>query len=100
MHGVRIHDPCHGLLVSIHVGSRDIFFRTNEFDQLGGVAAGHAPQPPPRQLFRDAHDNTLPPPAKKVHHSTLPPPPPSHNAGVLHGDCRCVPECPPLSPPL
>src|SRR2546421_8944793 len=86
MHGVRIHDPCHGLLVSIHVGSRDIFFRTNEFDQLGGVAAGDALQLPPRHLFWGAEDTTPRPPPPEVYPPAPPPPPPRSSAGLLPRD--------------
>ena len=41
VHGVGVHDPGHGLLVGAHVGGGNVFFRADEFDQLGGVTAGH-----------------------------------------------------------
>ena len=42
VHGVGVHDPGHGLLVGAHVGRGNVFFRADEFDERGGVAAGHA----------------------------------------------------------
>src|SRR6202789_3324537 len=42
VHGVAVHDPGHGLLVGVHVGRGDVFFRADELDERGSVAAGHA----------------------------------------------------------
>ena len=42
VHGVGVHDPGHGLLVGIHVGRGNVFFRPDEVDDLRGVAPGHA----------------------------------------------------------
>ena len=44
VHGVGVHDPGHGLLVGVDVGRGNVFFRSDEVDDLGGVAAGHALQ--------------------------------------------------------
>ena len=41
VHGVGIHDPRHGLLVGIHVRSGNVFFRTDELDELRGVATSN-----------------------------------------------------------
>ena len=41
VHRVRIHDPRHSLLIRVHVRGGNIFFRTDEFDQLSRVAAGN-----------------------------------------------------------
>src|SRR5207245_7102848 len=72
VHGVRTHNPSHCLLVSIHVGSRDIFFRTNELNQLGGVAASHALKLAHGHLMRIADHTTLRPAERNVHHRALP----------------------------
>ena len=39
VHGIRVHDPSHGLFVGIHVGCGNVFFGTDKFEQLGGIAA-------------------------------------------------------------
>ena len=42
VHGVGVHDPGHGLLVGVDVGSGDVFFGADELDESCGVATGHA----------------------------------------------------------
>ena len=42
VHGVGVHHPRHDLFVGIDVGGGNVFFRADEFDQLRGVAPGHA----------------------------------------------------------
>ena len=70
VHRVGVHDPGHGLLVGAYVGGGNIFFRADEFDEFGGVAAGHAlefalghllgsqmmpPLAPPKGMLTTAH---------------------------------------------
>jgi len=59
VHGVGVHDPGHGLFVGAHVGGGDIFFRSDEFDEFGGVAAGHALEFALGHFFGVADDATL-----------------------------------------
>ena len=42
VHGVGVHHPRHDLLVGVDVGRGNVFLRTDELDEFGGVAAGHA----------------------------------------------------------
>ncbi len=39
VHGVRVHDPGHGLLAGAHVRRRDVALRTQPIGQFRGVAA-------------------------------------------------------------
>ena len=59
VHGVGVHDPGHGLLVGVHVGRGDVFFRADEGDEFGGVAAGHALELALGHVFGVADDATL-----------------------------------------
>jgi len=59
VHGVGVHDPCHGLLVCAHVGCGDVFFRADEFDEFGGVAASHALELALGHFFGVADDASL-----------------------------------------
>src|SRR5215472_8988716 len=54
VHGVGIHHPGHDLFVGIDVGSGNVFFWTDEFDQLCCVAARHALDFAHRHLVRIA----------------------------------------------
>src|SRR6185437_13583964 len=40
VHGIRIHEPRHDLLVGIDVGRRNVAVRSDEVDDFGGVAPG------------------------------------------------------------
>ncbi len=42
VHGIGIHDPGHGLLIGVHVGSGNVDLRSDEFEKLRGIAAGDA----------------------------------------------------------
>ena len=59
VHGIGVHDPGHGLLVGIHVGRGNIFFRPDEFDEFRGVAARHAFEFAERHFFGIANDCRL-----------------------------------------
>jgi len=59
VHGVGVHDPGHGLFVGAHVGSGDVFFGADEFDEFGGVAAGHAFEFALRHFFGVADDSAF-----------------------------------------
>src|SRR5208282_2054823 len=68
VHGVGIHDPSHGLLVGIHVGRGDVFFRADEFEEFRRVAAGHPLQLALRHFVWIADDATLGAAERNVHH--------------------------------
>src|SRR5713226_9269138 len=59
MHGIRVHDPRHRLLVCIHVRSRHILLWPDEIKQLGRVAARHSFQLTERHLQRVTDDAAL-----------------------------------------
>src|SRR5713101_1050067 len=44
MHGVLIHDPGHDLFVCVDVRAEDIFFRTQDLNELRSVPAGESLQ--------------------------------------------------------
>ena len=59
VHGVGVHDPGHGLLVGVHVGRGNVLLRSDEVDDLRGVAAGHALQFALAHCFGIADDAAL-----------------------------------------
>src|SRR5205807_5204317 len=59
VHGIGVHHPRHDLFVGIHVGRGNVFFRSDEFDQLGGVAPRHALDFAHRHFVRIADHATL-----------------------------------------
>ena len=59
VHGVGVHDPGHGLLVGAHVRCGNVFFRSDELDEFGGIAASHAFELTLRHLFGIADDPAL-----------------------------------------
>src|SRR5579864_1148274 len=72
VHGVGVHHPCHGLLVGAHVRRGNIFFRANEFDQLGGVAASDLFEFSLGEFARIADDAAFGATERNVDDSTLP----------------------------
>src|SRR6202044_1162333 len=72
VHGVGVHDPCHRLLVGIHVGGGNVLFRPNKLDNLRSVAARHAFQLAAAHGFRIADDTTFGSPKGNIHDCTLP----------------------------
>ena len=72
VHGVGVHHPRHGLLVGVDVGRGHVFLRTDELDQLGGVAARHALQLAARHVLGIADDAALGAAEGNVDHRALP----------------------------
>ena len=86
VHGVGVHDPGHGLLVGAHVGRGNVFFRPDELDQLGGVAAGHALQLALGHLLGVADDAALGAAEGDVDHRALPGHPGGQGADFVERD--------------
>ena len=86
MHGVGVHDPRHGLLVGVHVGSGNIFFRSDEFDEFRGVAASHALEFALRHFLGVADDAALGSAEGDVDDGALPGHPAGEGADFVEGD--------------
>ena len=86
VHGVGVHDPGHGLLVGVHVGRGNVFFRADEFDQFGGVAAGHALEFALGHLVGVADDAALGAAEGDVDDGALPGHPAGQGADFVEGD--------------
>jgi hypothetical protein len=85
VHGVGVHDPGHGLLVGAHVGGGDVFFRSDEFDEFGGVATGHAFEFALGHLFGVADDAALGSAEGDVDDGALPGHPGGEGADFVEG---------------
>src|ERR1700681_1738426 len=55
VHGIRVHDPGHGLFVGAEIGSRYVALRTEPLDELSGIPARDALQFAMRQFLRIAN---------------------------------------------
>src|SRR5208283_3886395 len=86
VHGVGVHHPRHDLFVGVDVGGGDVFFRADEFDQLGGVAAGHALQFAHRHFVRIADYAAFGSAERDVDHGALPGHPAGEGADFVEGD--------------
>src|SRR6185503_474150 len=83
VHGVGIHDPCHRLLVGIHIGRRDVLLWSNEVEQLCGITPRHALQLAHRHLLRIADDSALRASKRNIDDSTLPRHPRGESADLV-----------------
>ena len=90
VHGVGVHHPCHGLLVGVDVGRGNVFFRADEFDQLGGVAAGHALQFAARHLLGIADDAALGAAKGNIDHGAFPGHPTGQRAHFVQRHVRRI----------
>ncbi len=90
VHGIGVHHPGHGLLVGVHVRSGDILFRTDDLDDLGGEAAGHALQFAARHGLGIADDPALGATEGNVDHRALPGHPGGEGAHFVEVDLRGV----------
>src|SRR5208283_5631774 len=90
VHGVGVHHPGHDLFVGVDVGGGDIFFGADEFDQLGGVAAGHALQFAHRHFVRIADDAAFGTAERNVDHGALPGHPAGEGANFIQSDIGSV----------
>ena len=90
VHGVGVHDPGHGLLVGVHVGGGDVFFRADELDERGGVAAGHAFELALGHGLGIADDAALGAAEGDVDDGAFPGHPGSECADFVEGDIRGV----------
>ncbi len=86
VHGVCVHHPRHGLFVGVHVGRGNIFFRTDELDQLRGIAAGHALQFALGHLVGIADHSTLGATEGNVDYGALPGHPTGQGADFVEGN--------------
>ena len=86
MHGIGIHHPRHGLFVSVHIRSRDIFLRADEFHQFRGVAAGHAFELALRHFVRIANYAALGAAERNIHDCALPGHPTGKGADFIERD--------------
>ena len=90
VHGIGIHDPRHGLLVGVHVGSGNIFFRPDEFEQLSGVAARHTFEFAARHFLGIADDAALGSAKWNVDDSALPRHPAGECADFVESNVRAI----------
>ena len=86
VHGVGIHHPGHDLLVGVDVGGGNVFFRPDEFDQFGGVAAGHALDFAHRHFVGIADHAALGAAEGDVDHGALPGHPAGEGADFVERD--------------
>src|SRR5215831_15154040 len=92
VHGIGVHDPGHGLLVGVDVGSRDVDLGTDELEQLGGVAAGDFFELGRRQDARIADDASLGSAEGNVGDSAFPGHPGGEGADFIESYVRSVPD--------
>jgi hypothetical protein len=90
VHGIGVHDPGHGLFVSINVGGGDILFRADKLEQFGGVAARHALQFALRHFVRIANDSTLGAAKGNIHYRAFPGHPARERADFVEIDVRPI----------
>src|SRR6185437_13470230 len=90
VHGVGIHDPGHDLLVGIDVGGGHVFFRPDEFDDFGGVAAGHALEFAGGHFFGIADHAALGSAEGDVDDGALPGHPTGESAYFVKIDVGCI----------
>src|SRR5579864_9701027 len=86
VHGISVHHPGHDLFVGIHVGGGNVFLRSDEFDQFGGVTAGHALHFTHRHFVRIADHASLGAAKGNVDHSALPGHPTGKGAHFIERD--------------
>ncbi len=86
VHGIGVHNPCHGLFVGVDVGSGHVFFRPDEIDDLGCVAARHALQLALTHLFGVADDSALGSAKRDVDDCALPGHPTGQRAHFVERD--------------
>ncbi len=86
VHGIGVHDPGHGLLVGAYVGGGNVFFRADEFDEFGGVAAGHALEFALGHFLGIADDAALGSAEGDVDDGALPGHPGGEGADFVEGD--------------
>ena len=72
VHRVGVHDPGHGLLIGVHVGSGDVDLRPDEIEQLGGIAARDALQLAGREQIGIADHAALAAAERDVDHRAFP----------------------------
>ena len=72
VHGVGVHDPGHRLLVGVYIGCGNIFFGSDEVDDLRGVAARHALQFTLAHLLGVADHSALGSAEGNIHDRALP----------------------------
>src|SRR6476646_8725190 len=90
MHGIRIHNPGHCLLISVHIGGRNIFFGPNEIEQFRRIPSSHSLQLADRHLLRVTNNSALRTSKWNVHHSTLPCHPCSQCTNLIQAHVWCV----------
>ncbi len=90
VHGVGIHDPCHSLLVGIHVRRGHVLLRPDKLDDLGGVTARHALQLAPAHRLGVADHSALGAAEGNIHHRALPCHPAGQCAHLIQRHIRRV----------
>ena len=86
VHGVGVHDPGHHLLIGIDVGRGHVAFRSDEVDDLGGVAAGELFELGVGEHVGIADDAALAAAERDVDHGAFPGHPGGERAHFVEGD--------------
>src|SRR5689334_17204920 len=90
VHRIGVHNPRHGLLVGVHIGSRHVLLRSDEVEQLGRVTARHPLDLAHGHLLRVADDAALGAAEWNVDHGALPSHPGRQSAHLVDIHVRRV----------
>src|ERR1039458_9196820 len=86
VHGVCVHHPGHDLFVGIDIRRGNVFFGSDEFDQFGGVAPGHALDFAHGHFVGIADHAALGAAERNVDHGALPGHPTGEGADLIERD--------------
>src|SRR5205807_10642311 len=100
MHGVGIHDPGHDLLVRVDVRTRDIFFRTQDLNELRSVPSGESLEFTLRHLVWIAYHPTSCAAERDVHQGTFPCHPTREGTRLVKGQVGAVTDATLGWPPI
>src|SRR6059058_1887491 len=90
MHGVGIHDPGHDLFVRVDVRAEDIFFRTQDLNELRSVPSGESLEFTLGHHVWIANHSTSCAAEWDIHEGTLPCHPTRKRACFIQGDVGAV----------